>query len=259
MQMLNRFTQAVLGCLLDEGCLVCQRPTPGHLCRDCDRQLRCCQVSHAPPSNLDRPLFAWGDYGGMLRQAIALIKYHNCPQLARPLGHWLGQAWLDQQASHLNHPNQRLPKVPQPVVVPIPMYADKQRQRGYNQAELLADAFCQVTGLSLARRGLVRERNTSPQFELSGAEREANLEQAFRLGTMKGRSPVLLLDDIYTTGATVRSALQVFQAAAIPVQGVVVLARAGGHPPRNPDPSSLGVGNGAAIGAIARSIDRRRV
>lgn len=256
MQMLNRFTKAVLGCLLDEGCLACQRPTPGDLCRDCDRQLRCCQVSHAPPSNLGYPLFAWGDYGGMLRQAIALIKYQNCPQLARPLGHWLGQAWLAHQS---NHPHNRSLKLPHPVVVPIPMYADKQRQRGYNQAERLAEAFCQVTGLPLARRGLVRERNTSPQFELSGAEREANLQQAFRLGTVKGRSPVLLLDDIYTSGATVRAALQVFQAAAIPVQGVVVLARAGSHPPAHPAPPSLRVSNGAAVGAIARSIDRRRV
>ncbi|HEY9818479.1 MAG TPA: ComF family protein [Candidatus Obscuribacterales bacterium] len=255
MQIFNRLTKAVLGCLLDEGCLICQRPTPNHLCRDCDRQLRRCQVSQMPPSNLDHPLLAWGDYGGMLRQSIAMIKYHNCPQLARPLGQWLGQTWLDHQTKH---PNPRPSKAPHPVVVPIPMYADKQRQRGYNQAELLADAFCQVTGLPLARRGLVRERDTSPQFELSGAEREANLQQAFRLGTVKGRSPVLILDDIYTTGATVRAALQVFQAADIPIQGVVALARAGSHLSGNPAPS-LGVGDGVAVGAIARSVNRRRV
>ena len=209
--------KSLLNLFLKSGCLCCQRPTTTELCQDCTRQLQSCQLSDR--SNQWRgklPVFAWGVYGGTLKRAIASLKYDNQPQVAQILGSWLAQAWLSSLVT-----NKAL------IVVPIPLHADKQRQRGYNQAALLAQSFCQVTGLRLQQQGLERQRETQAQFRLSASEREQNLARAFRLGAgfrLCPTQPVLLLDDIYTTGATARSAAQVLQNAGISVFGMVAVA-----------------------------------
>ncbi len=210
--------KSLLRLWLEASCPLCQRSTPQSFCKDCLRQLQDCQLTDVqqfwkPPL----PLFVWGDYGGSLKRAIATLKYQNQPQLAQPLGQWLGHQWLrSPQAKH------------RPVVVPIPMHRDKQKKRGFNQAELLAQAFCQSTELPLARRGLTRVRETEAQFGLSASDRERNLASAFQventsLRQFKGRS-VLLLDDIYTTGATARAAVQALRQQGVQVIGIAAIA-----------------------------------
>lgn len=207
----------LLDLFLESGCLLCQRSSAEELCLGCQRQIQRCQGSDAQWQE-PLPLFAWGVYGGALKRAIATLKYENQPHLARPLGHWLAQAWLES-------PQAKTKQKP-PTVVPIPMYAAKKKQRGYDQAELLAKHFCDFTGLPLQRRGLQRIRSTDAQFTLSATEREQNLSDAFRLGEFQRRpSAVLLLDDVYTTGATARSAMQTLQRQKIEVVGLVAIAK----------------------------------
>lgn len=216
---------AWLGWMMEGRCPLCDRPTNQGVCRDCERQIRACQFNNPTFWHEDRLRgFAWGRYDGALKQAIATIKYHDHPELARPLGHWLGKAW--------EHSHRELPNA---MVMPIPMFAEKQKQRGFNQAELLAEAFCQITRLPLERRGIVRVRSTEAQFGLSATERTQNLKDAIQLhptfskraAIHKRPRPVILLDDIYTTGATVQAATQALQREGIPVWGVVVLAKTG--------------------------------
>jgi ComF family protein len=167
------------------------------------------------------PIIAWGEYGGVLKRAIASLKYENHPELARPLGQWLGQAWL----------NAKFPIKNSVIVVPIPMHPDKIAQRGFNQAELIAQSFCEAAGLPLKRHGLARIQATEAQFKLSPQAREQNLAGAFALGKdflrQRPTGTVLLVDDIYTTGATVRSAAQVLRRQQISVWGVSAVAIAG--------------------------------
>ena len=208
----------LLNLFLESNCPLCQRPTPKEFCQDCARQIQRCQMPNSNSLWQERlPVFVWGVYGGTLKRAIAALKYENQPQLARPLGHWLAQAWLNSQLA-----STRL------IVVPIPLHANKQKQRGYNQAALLAQSFCEITGLQLQQTGLERVRGTEAQFGLSIVEREKNLAMAFQLGSGFRRhrpaSPVLLLDDIYTTGATARSAAQTLENLNIPVYGLVAIA-----------------------------------
>ena len=119
---------------------------------------------------------------------------------------------------------------PHPVtVVPIPLHTSKQQQRGFNQAALLAKHFSTIANLPLAMQGLERSRDTEAQFGLDRAARDRNLDTAFTLGRDFLRQPpahpVLLLDDIYTTGATARSAVQTLRRQGIRVYGIAVLAR----------------------------------
>ena len=158
-------------------------------------------------------------YGGVLKRAIATLKYDKKTQVAQMLGSWLAEAWLNSPFT-----------ANQPIVTPIPLHATKLSERGFNQAELLARSFCQVTGLKLRSQGLERTRHTARQFELSGKEREQNLAGAFQLGSdflhHRPTRSVLILDDIYTTGATARSAAHTLRQAGIEVCGVVAIAAA---------------------------------
>lgn len=206
----------LLNLFLESNCPLCQRPTSKEFCQDCVRQLQRCQLPHSSWQG-QLPIFAWGVYGGTLKRAIAVLKYENQPQLARPLGHWLAEAWLNSQLAST-----------QVIVVPIPLHPNKQKQRGFNQAAVLAQSFCEMTGLELQQKGLERTQETTAQFGLSVSDREKNLAMAFQLGSgfrhHRPRHPVLLLDDIYTTGATARSAAQTLQQQGIVVCGMVAIA-----------------------------------
>jgi ComF family protein len=208
-----------LNVVLAGPCPLCQRSTAQPVCRDCDRKLQQSQTATWVPGV--PPIFAWATYGGEVKRAIAALKYENQPQLARPLGQWLGQAWLDSPANTVSLA---------PWVVPVPLHLTRLQERGFNQAELLAAQFCAVTGLRLVPQGLVRAKATTAQFQLGPTERERNLTQAFTIHSSllrrTGSAPILLVDDIYTTGATIREVVQTCRRQGIRVCGVVVLAKA---------------------------------
>jgi ComF family protein len=209
-----------LDIFLESKCPLCERSTHRVICPTCQRQLQQCQLLH-PHQQAALPVMAWGEYSGALKRAIASLKYENHPELARPLGQWLAQCWLSA----------KLPIKNSVIVVPIPMHPDKVAQRGFNQAELIAQSFCEATGLPLKRHGLARIQATEAQFKLSPQAREQNLVGAFALGKdflrQRPTGTVLLLDDIYTTGATVRSAAQVLRRQQVSVWGVGAVAIAG--------------------------------
>ncbi|MGQ4646940.1 ComF family protein [Lyngbya aestuarii] len=217
---ISKLTEGLLSLFLKSQCPLCNRPAQVELCEGCQRQLRRCKVDTLSLSWQGKlPVFAWGSYGGVLKRAIAALKYENQPQLARPLGHWLGESWLKSAAAE---------GAGKLTVVPIPIHPSKLQVRGYNQAELIAQSFCQFTGYKQQPRLLARVRATEAQFGLSVRERQQNLVDAFVVGkSFLGRSPispVLLVDDIYTSGATVREAAQTLNRQGIGVHGVVAVA-----------------------------------
>jgi len=212
--------RSFLNLFLKSDCPLCDRPANSELCDFCQRQLQKCQLPNCKELwQGDLPVFAWGVYGGILKRAIAALKYENHPELARPLGQYLGKAWLNAQLSFpekFSHP---------PTVVPIPLHPTKLKKRGFNQAELLAESFCEVTRLKLTAKGLERIKETEALFGLSPQERIENLQNAFRVGKgLRRQSRVLLLDDIYTTGNTVKEAAKALQQQGIATCGVVAIA-----------------------------------
>ncbi len=215
--------QGFLNLFLECRCPLCNRSTNTEFCFDCTRQLQRCQLTH--PNRLEQqqlPIFVWGNYHGTLKRAIAALKYENQPRVARPLGNWLAEAWLNSPYA-----------TSQAIVVPIPLHVNRKKQRGYNQAALIAQSFCSSTGLKLSQLGLNRHKDTTAQFNLSSLQREQNLNMAFALGTEFCRhrptNPVLLLDDIYTTGATALIAAKALQQTGIATYGMVAIATSQRH------------------------------
>ena len=213
--------KGLLSLFLKSNCPLCQRPAESTICFDCERKLQASQLSNPLQFwRQDLPLFVWGHYEGQLKRAIATFKYENHPELGELFGYNLGENWLKCNL---------LKKFPQLTVIPVPLHAEKQKQRGFNQAELIARAFCQITRYPLKNQGLVRIRNTEALFNLNPQERQVTVQQAFRLGQVdkqRIQQPILLVDDIYTTGTTARECVKVLNAHQFHVLGIVAIASA---------------------------------
>ena len=114
------------------------------------------------------------------------------------------------------------------ALVPIPIHRKRYAKRGYNQAALLAKEVSKNTGIPYLEGVVKRRRNTAPLKMLSPQERQKNLKNAFIVGeNVVKLKTIILIDDIYTTGATVDEVTKVLHKAGIP--DVYFVALAGGE------------------------------
>jgi len=150
-----------------------------------------------------------------LRQAVHALKYRGLRSLAAPLAGLMAVYW-------------RRDSLPAGVIVPVPLHRSRLRERGYNQAALLARALGAEIGLPVREDWLVRTRATLPQVELDASERKKNVADAFQCrnsDAVAGRR-VLLIDDVCTTGATLESCSLALREAGAQSVWAFTLARA---------------------------------
>jgi ComF family protein len=145
-----------------------------------------------------------------VRRLLHHFKYHGWSRLAERFA-----ARMAGLCEHL---------APETELVPIPLASGRLRQRGYNQAAELAKALGQRTGLRVNADRIGRQRETVTQTRLAAAERRANLAGAF-LATERDH-PVVLVDDVFTTGATLLSAASALLDAGASRVEAVTFARA---------------------------------
>jgi ComF family protein len=156
-----------------------------------------------------------------LRELIHLLKYNSVRPAANVLGSMLAEA-LVQLKSEFG-PQQVL-------VIPVPLYKGKRRQRGFNQAELIARSALKSrdgSGVQVATDILLRTRETESQIGLTSHQRRENMRGAFAVDgakDIKGRE-VLLVDDVYTTGTTATECAKVLRRAGAAKVWVATVAR----------------------------------
>jgi len=216
-----------------EECLSALRPIAGGVCSTCGERL----ISPYASSSADgealcglcrraQPPFvkaaAYGSYEGGLRELIHLLKYNSVRPAANLLGRMLAEA-----VSHLEPAlgDQAL------AVVPVPLHKTKLRQRGFNQSELIARAALKLLTprgrFHLAPAVLERRRETQSQIGLSRHQRRQNMRGAFAVtqpDNIKNK-PVLLVDDVFTTGTTASECARVLRRAGASKVFVATVAR----------------------------------
>lgn len=157
---------------------------------------------------------SWGLHEGALRQAVHRLKYRRDLGLGEALAVEL-KALLQEQAWEVD------------LVLPLPLAAKRQKERGYNQSVLLALPLALSVGVPYSRRTLLRTRETLSQVGLSQRERWENVAGAFeaRPEKVRGRT-VLLVDDVMTTGATLNAAAEALCRAGAAQVYAITLSRA---------------------------------
>lgn len=220
-------------------CSGCQRHVshPGRLCGTCWSELRFieqpwCEVLGTPFSRdmgegilsvdaiANPPPFkrarAAVSYQGVARRLVQGLKFHDRTDLAP----WMAR-WMLRVGSELADDAD--------VVVPVPLHRFRFFTRRFNQSAELARAFCELAKLEFAPRAIVRTRATRQQVGLGQREREDNVRGAFDVPeeadiVVRGRR-ILVIDDVYTTGATVSAASRALKRSGAQAVDVLTFAR----------------------------------
>ena len=184
--------------ITERHCSKCGRPLaetdPGEKCFGCTQR-----EASGQPHIFDKGHACTG-YGACAQSVIFALKYGG----RADIGDTLGEVLYDRMLAEYGP--DRLAAL-YDIVTPIPVHMDKQKKRGFNHADLIGKGFAKRAGLNYDAGVLVRTRYTVPMKGLGTEERRANVSGAFsikssRLPKIKGAS-VLLIDDIFTTGATI--------------------------------------------------------
>lgn len=184
--------------VLCETCRATLKPLDGELCLRCSHPVgkhmdtsRGCGNCRGRDYKYDS-VFAAGLYDGVLREVLLAFKYERRRDLQSEISGFMQGGLLS-----------RLSAGEVDLVCPVPMHASRLRKRGFNQAGLLARPLAAALGVPVDLESLKRVRNTRPQVGLAFTARQKNVKDAFAgdKGTFEGRC-VLLVDDIFTTGAT---------------------------------------------------------
>jgi len=190
------------------GCGV-EKEAENGFCPSCREEMD--KLRHGATSAMNLPAFSCYDYDGMAMRIVRGYKYSGKKYMHKLLAYEMAQGlketgWKPGAVCH------------------VPLHMRRTKERGFDQAELLAREIAQITGLPFAP-AIRRVRYTKTQTKLSEAERRANMDGAFE-GTMPVGGGVLLVDDVLTTGATAAECAKVLQQNGAANVYIVTYARA---------------------------------
>ncbi len=187
------------------GCASCDQANQGRgLCRACRRKL-------APLTSIE----ATFDYEGPIAAAIQSLKYEGRDDRLRPLARrWLAE-WSPASQVLSGH-----------VVAPVPLHPRRLATRGFDQSWLLTREVAKAIGAPARARALRRTRATPPQVGLGRAARESNVRGAFAADGAVAQREILLVDDVTTTGSTLRACAEALMLAGARSVHALVVARA---------------------------------
>lgn len=182
---------------LKNPCPRCAFPKPQaeSICADCEKR-----------TPLQQQTVSLFNYDFPLNRLLADFKYQHRFEY--------GQLFAELFALHISETfsAEALPQ----ALIPIPLHPQKQQIRGYNQAMLLAKKIGKRLKIPVIANALIKIKQTESQANSTAAQREKNLQQAFEVkNTIFLPSHIALVDDIYTTGATVRAAIEALQLTTV--------------------------------------------
>lgn len=187
-------------------CNVCReklKPITGPRCFRCSKPLKREEQEYCKDCRKTR-LFDQGigifPYGSVLQESLFKLKYGK----RQEYGSFYGQIAAVYSREIIRNWGVE-------IIIPIPLHRKRMEKRGYNQAELIAEALGKTLCIPVDSRLMKRKVNTRPQKELDYRERKQNMKNAFFLKGENRYRRILLVDDIYTTGSTIEAAAELLK------------------------------------------------
>lgn len=211
-----------------------------YLCQSCAQEIKqadlvCPQCERASVGGQAHPvcqrkfgldgLWSLGVYQGLLKEAIQRLKYSGIPELAVVLTEVVVEYWVNHQPYLLDQLRKNGGR--DWVVVPVPLHWYRKNWRGFNQSSLFGQSLSKQLGLGYCE-AIKRIRYTNPQARLLGKNRRQNIRNAFEI--VPSYNPqtipyVLLVDDVWTTGSTLKECCYILKRAGVKKVWAITLAR----------------------------------
>lgn len=200
---IREISESILNFVFPPVCILCRDYVQfGHaalVCGRCWQDLPACKSDAQNTGSRTKSVSSchsmW-QYNDAVEKIIHEMKFFRKRKLCRRVGEYLAELAVDEESLTSSD-----------ALVPVPLHRARLRERGYNQSELLAGAISDRIGLPVQADLVERVRRTKAQSQLSAAERQANVEEAFKVlrpKQVQGKC-LILVDDVMTTGATLNA------------------------------------------------------
>lgn len=204
----------ILDLVFPRKCYGCHRPGQ-YLCQDCRSKIIIKSIVHQPKTNLEGRLSLFRYYG-IIKDIITDIKFNFVTDIISELGDHLCNIIFTNYPHLLQYWQDN-----NYTLVPIPLHPNRQNWRGFNQSQLLCQTLSSKLKLDYNPDILIRTKNTTPQTSITDKHlRRSNISTAFTYtypncppfqgGIKRGFDNIILVDDVYTTGSTIYSAISAF-------------------------------------------------
>ena len=196
--------EKLLNWIFIERCYFCHDSKEGkRLCSKCKAEIK---FLPSQPSAVfyGCNIFSVSVYEGKMRELIKRVKYKHDKKLAKEQAEFMAKYW--KSLGFFENFN----------VVPVPQHKNRLKQRHGNHMDIVGSEFCSAFGYTLLTDFVIRTKDTKPQYKLTKEEREKNLKDAFSVDETKlpdKTAPILIIDDIKTTGATLTEIITTLQKA----------------------------------------------
>lgn len=224
---MTKIHSEILSILFPRRCPVCEEivsPRGALICPDCERKLHfltepTCQICGREILADDEELCeSCKRHRFLFKRSIALVGYDDVAARSISRIKYTGaREFLDYYGREaVRRRGDELRRMQIDAIVPVPVHPSRKRKRGYNQATVLAEVMGAELGLPVYEAALYRRKKTAASKELNAAERLKNLMSAFYAGPIpQDLRRVMLVDDIFTTGATMESCTRTLLAAGV--------------------------------------------
>lgn len=201
-------------------CGFCDEITEKSICENCRNKLERYkkeQILYTFNKNFDELIYLY-EYKSLVRERLIKYKFNEKAYIYKAFAESiLNSEKICKKISTCD------------IILPVPIHRKRMLERGYNQSYLIAKEISKWNGIKIENKILLKDKNNKPQSVLSGIERKNNIKNVYKINKNSNdkinNKKILLLDDIYTTGATVNECSRVLKMAGVKEIVVLVIAK----------------------------------
>ena len=215
------FFEKILEYIFLPSCGVCGKLSEGYLCKKCEENLEKYLINKKQNLNnlkitRNIQILHIFKYEEIIRKLIVNYKFNDKSYLYKTFCEFIvkNKKIFDFIKSY-------------DIIIPVPIHNERMKKRGYNQSELIAKELAKRIGVKCYTDILLKIKNNKMQSTLSKKEREENTKNVYKLKNVEKiyNKKVIILDDIYTTGATINSCIKEFEKVEVKKIGIITLAK----------------------------------